>query len=83
MLHGVVLLASLEGGRVVRWDGPDGAAIDVFRRARAMPPFDFLGDRGVAVTATTPVGLPSSAILGTGSGVAIDACSAWPGAGKA
>jgi hypothetical protein len=48
VLHGAVLLASLEGGRVFPWKGPDGAAIEVFRRAQTMPAFGFLGGRGIA-----------------------------------
>lgn len=55
VLHGAVLLASLEGGRVAPLNGPDGAAIEAFRRAQVVPPFDFLGSRGVAVTVTTAV----------------------------
>lgn len=41
-LHGAVLLASLDRGRVYPLNGPDGAAITVYVRARALPPFDFL-----------------------------------------
>lgn len=83
VLHGAVLLASLEGGRVAPLNGPDGAAIEAFRRAQVVPPFDFLGDRGVAVTATTAVDPTDSPTLGTTSGVAMDACSCWSGTGNA
>jgi hypothetical protein len=83
VLHGAVLLASLEGGRVVPLNGPDGAAIEAFRRAQVMPPFDFLSDRGVAVTATTAVDATDSPTLATNSGLDMDACSCWSGAGNA
>jgi hypothetical protein len=42
--HGAALLASVEGGRV--YPG-SGSAIEVFQRARAMQPFDFLGEKSV------------------------------------
>jgi hypothetical protein len=64
-------------------DLADGAAIDAFRRAQAMSPFDFLGDRGIAVTATTAVDATGSPTLGTDSGAAMDACSCWSGTGNA
>lgn len=83
VLHSAALLAALEGGRVVPLNGPDGAAIDAFRRAQAMSPFDFLGDRGIAVTATTAVDATDSPTLGTDSGGAMDACSCWSGTGNA
>jgi hypothetical protein len=44
-LHGAVLLASLDRGRVYPHDGPDGSAITVYTRARTLRPFDFLRSR--------------------------------------
>jgi hypothetical protein len=49
--HGAVLLASLDSGRVYTGpDAVDGAAIEVYRRAQRLAPFDVLsagtgGDR--------------------------------------
>ncbi len=48
LLHGAVLLASLDRGRVYPLNGPDGSAIVVFTRAQGLPPFDFLTGPGVA-----------------------------------
>jgi len=42
LLHGAVLLASLDRARVYPLNGPEGSAITVFTRARTLPPFDFL-----------------------------------------
>jgi hypothetical protein len=42
LLHGAVLLASLQGGRVYPLNGPPGSAILVYTRACDLPPFDFL-----------------------------------------
>jgi hypothetical protein len=42
LLHAAALLASLDGGWVHQLNGPEGSAIEVFRRAQALPPFDFL-----------------------------------------
>jgi hypothetical protein len=42
LLHGAVLLASLDGGRVYPLNGPDGSAIAAYTRARSLRPFDFL-----------------------------------------
>ena len=50
LLHGAVLLASLDGGRVYPLNGPDGAAITVYTRAQTMPAFDFLARRADAGT---------------------------------
>jgi hypothetical protein len=47
LLHGAVLLASLEQGRVYPLADPAGSAIAVFQRARTMPPFDFLDRAGL------------------------------------
>jgi len=44
LLHGAVLLASLRHGRVYPLHGPQGSAITVYRRARDLPPFDFLAE---------------------------------------
>jgi hypothetical protein len=41
-LHGAVLLASLDGGRVFPLNGPAGSAIAVYVRARALPSSDFM-----------------------------------------
>jgi hypothetical protein len=41
LLHGAVLLASLDRARVYPLNGPEGSAITVFARARTLPPFDF------------------------------------------
>lgn len=51
-LHGAVLLASLEHGRVYPLNGPKGSAITLFTRARSLPAFDFLTGPGVAKVAT-------------------------------
>jgi hypothetical protein len=40
MLHGAILLASLEGGKV-HPGSVEGAAIEVFYRAQSMKPFSF------------------------------------------
>ena len=50
VLHGAVLLASLDRGRVHPLNGPAGAAITVFTPARTMPAFDFLACAAVAAT---------------------------------
>ena len=42
LLHGAVLLASLDDGRVYPLNGPAGSAIAVYLRARSLRPFDFL-----------------------------------------
>jgi hypothetical protein len=52
VLHGAVLLASLERGRVYPLNGPDGSAITVFTRAQTLPAFDFLTGPGVARVTT-------------------------------
>jgi hypothetical protein len=44
-LHGAVLLASLDGGRVYPLAGPNGSAIAVYALARKLPPFDYLRPR--------------------------------------
>jgi hypothetical protein len=49
-LHGAVLLASLDRGRVYPLAGPSGSAIGVYALARTLPPFDFLGPRATGVT---------------------------------
>jgi hypothetical protein len=68
LLHGAVLLASLDGGRVYPANGPGGSAIAVYTRARELPPFDFLRGPGVdrvataseaAVSPTPPAPTPS------------------------
>ncbi|MFC0532805.1 hypothetical protein [Phytohabitans kaempferiae] len=41
ILHGAVLLASLDGGRVYLLNGPAGSAIAVYRLARELSAFDF------------------------------------------
>jgi hypothetical protein len=41
--HGAVLLASLECGRVYPGPGHDGYAIEVFKRAQQLKPFNFRG----------------------------------------
>jgi hypothetical protein len=46
LLHGAVLLASLDGARVYLLNGPEGSAIAVYAQARTMPPFDFLSGAG-------------------------------------
>ena len=48
LLHGAVLLASLDGGRVYPLGVPEGCAISVYVRARSLPPFDFLLDPSVS-----------------------------------
>lgn len=48
LLHAAVLLASLVDGRVIPLNGPDGSAIEVFRRAQTMPAFGFLDGQGIA-----------------------------------
>jgi hypothetical protein len=53
LLHGSVLLASLERGRVYPLNGADNSAITVFTRAQGLPPFDFLTGPGAA-RVTTP-----------------------------
>jgi hypothetical protein len=47
VLHGAVLLASVEGSRVALLHGEPGAATQAHRRARSLPPFDFLRGPGV------------------------------------
>ena len=42
LLHAAALLASLADGRVVPFNGPNGSAIEVFRRAQTVPAFAFL-----------------------------------------
>jgi hypothetical protein len=42
LLHGAVLLASLDRARVYPLSGPEGSAITVFTRAGTLPPVDFL-----------------------------------------
>lgn len=44
LLHGAVLLASLDRARVYPLGGPEGCAIAVYVRARSLPPFDTLTD---------------------------------------
>jgi len=83
VLHSAALLASLEGGWVVPLNGPDGAAIDAFRRAQAMSPFDFLSDRGIAVTATTAVDAIDSPSPGIDSAAPSGAYSSWSETGNA
>ncbi|BCB85847.1 hypothetical protein [Phytohabitans suffuscus] len=46
VLHGAVLLASLDGGRVYPLNGPAGSAIAVHRLAQSLPAFDFLSGAG-------------------------------------
>jgi hypothetical protein len=46
VLHGAVLLASLDGGRVYPLNGPAGAAIAAYRLAQTLPAFDFLTRAG-------------------------------------
>jgi hypothetical protein len=53
LLHGAVMLASLERGRAYPLNGPDGSAITVFTRAQRLPAFDFLTGPGAA-RVTTP-----------------------------
>jgi hypothetical protein len=48
LLHGAVLLASLDRARVHLLNGPEGSAITVFTRARTLPPFDFLSGAHVS-----------------------------------
>jgi hypothetical protein len=48
LLHGAVLLASLDRARVYPLGGPEGCAITVHVRARTLPPFDFLTDPSVS-----------------------------------
>jgi hypothetical protein len=48
LLHGAVLLASLDGARVYPLNGPEGSAITVFTRAQTLPPFDFLSSAHVS-----------------------------------
>jgi hypothetical protein len=52
LLHGAVLLASLDRGRVYPLNGEDGVAITVFTRAQALRPFDFLVESGSSTDAT-------------------------------
>ena len=52
LLHGAVLLASLDCGRVYPANGPLGSAIAVYTRARELSPFDFLRGPGVDRVAT-------------------------------
>jgi hypothetical protein len=52
LLHGAVLLASLDRGRVCPLNGEDGVAITVFNRAQALWPFDFLVESGLSTDAT-------------------------------
>ncbi len=52
LLHGAVLLASLDRGRVYPLNGEDGVAITVFTRAQALRPFDFLVELGSSTDAT-------------------------------
>jgi hypothetical protein len=46
VLHGAVLLASLDGGRVYPLNGPAGSAIAAYRLAQALPAFDLLAGVG-------------------------------------
>lgn len=39
--HAATLLSSLDRGRVYPLRGSEGSAIEVYRRAQTMPPFDF------------------------------------------
>ena len=52
VLHGAVLLASLDRGKVYLLHGPDGSAITVYTRAGELAPFDFLTGPGVTGVAT-------------------------------
>ena len=52
VLHGAVLLASLDRGRVYPLNGPEGSAIAVFTRAQTLPAFDFLTGPDVARVST-------------------------------
>ena len=45
VLHGAVLLASLADGRVYPAAGPDGTAIDVYKRAQELPAFSWESSR--------------------------------------
>lgn len=81
LLHGAVLLASLDRGRAYPLHGPQGSAIAVYTRARDLPPFDFLTGPGVSLVTPTdeaavfPYAPPTAAPAGPGSG--------WSGAGNA
>jgi hypothetical protein len=56
LLHGIVLLASLDRGRVCPLNGADGSAITVFTRAQTLRPFDFLArSSGVPTTSQAAV----------------------------
>ncbi|HKS99251.1 MAG TPA: hypothetical protein VJT31_06940 [Rugosimonospora sp.] len=48
LLHGAVLLASLDRARVYPLGGPEGCAITVYVRARSLAPFDFLTNPGAS-----------------------------------
>jgi hypothetical protein len=51
LLHGAVLLASLDRARVYPLSGRESCAITVYTRARTLPPLDFLtGPRVERVT---------------------------------
>jgi hypothetical protein len=52
VLHGSVLLASLDRARVYPLGGPEGCAIIMYVRAWTLPPFDFLTGPGVARVTT-------------------------------
>jgi hypothetical protein len=81
LLHGSVLLASLERGRVYPLNGPDGSAITVFTRAQTLPPFDSLTSPGVArvTTAEDAAVFPYAPEKEHGSASEPSACNAREG----
>ena len=68
LLHGAVLLASLDRARVYPLGGLAGCAITVYVRARSLPPFDFLTDPGTSRMTTVARSAPRLA------GAHADAC---------